>query len=132
MNNTQLAEQFAQKKTEGKGSNLFIEGDTIYSYGHHFPIAQHLGANVVVFNSDSYSSSTARHKCYVLRELRDYRVIEAPGCAIKRAEEYIKAKIEEFYTKESKAKKESKREQWYLEAERYEEMLATLKELGTV
>lgn len=39
MNNKQIAKAFAQGATKGKGSNLFIEGDTIYSHGYHFKVA---------------------------------------------------------------------------------------------
>jgi len=36
MNNDELANRFKEGATKGKGSNMFIENKTIYSYGHHF------------------------------------------------------------------------------------------------
>ena len=68
MNNRQVAEAFAQGKREGTGSNLFIEGNTIYSYGYHFPIAIRIqGANGIeyLWNSDKYSVTTSKHQRYV-------------------------------------------------------------------
>ena len=45
---------------------MFFEGDTVYSYGYHFPIAKHVGRGTVLFTEDSYSNSTAKHKNEVL------------------------------------------------------------------
>lgn len=65
MNNRQVAHLWAnQSRQEAKGSHFYFEGDTIYSYGAHFPIARHyLGA--VLFTSRSYSNTTAKHKGHV-------------------------------------------------------------------
>lgn len=77
MNNTQVAERFRAGETKGTGSNMFIEGDTIYSYGYHFAIAKHSderyrGLSVVYFNYNDYSKSTQKQKGHILRELSDY------------------------------------------------------------
>ena len=48
--------------------NFYFHGDTIYSYGSHFPIARHVtrkGNSAVLFTTHSYSSTTAGHKCTV-------------------------------------------------------------------
>lgn len=58
-----IAHYFANKtQLEGKNSNrsFYFYGDTIYSYGSHFPIATHY-KNVVLFTLRSYSVSTAKH-----------------------------------------------------------------------
>lgn len=67
MNNSQLAHNFANKvKPTGKGSNMFYNNDTIYSYGYHFPIAKFVkDANeneVIMVNVRSYSNSTSKHQ----------------------------------------------------------------------
>lgn len=62
-----------------QGYAMFAQGDTLYSWGHHFPIARHVlttpakGAarHVVLFNADDYSSSTGKHKSIAWRAL-DY------------------------------------------------------------
>jgi hypothetical protein len=78
-----LAHAWAHQQVEwGNRSDrrMFFESDaeevgklqrisTIYSYGHHFPIASlyrtKRGENVVLFNSGSYSISTTQHQGYV-------------------------------------------------------------------
>jgi hypothetical protein len=72
---SQTAHVWAQQDAEtwegrsGDGRIRF-DGPTIYSYGSHFPIAhftnaKHDGRTVVLFNSDSYSVSTGKHKSIV-------------------------------------------------------------------
>ena len=68
VSNRKLAEMFAGGARRGRGSNMFIEGDAIYSYGHHFPIAVRRGRNADYdydFNEDRYSHSTTVHKSRV-------------------------------------------------------------------
>lgn len=89
MNNTQVALKFAEHKTKGKGSNMFIDDDTIYSYGYHFPIARHTGIyfrdhihtdmndlEIVLFNSRRYSNSTSKHQAKVRSALSDCHILE--------------------------------------------------------
>lgn len=55
--------------------NYYFEGDTIYSYGSHFPIARHYTAmikgreseNLVLFTNRTYSNTTAQHIIAVRR-----------------------------------------------------------------
>lgn len=49
-----------QNQHEGRGSNIFFEGATIFSYGKHFPIAT-IEGNDVLFTLRSYSNTTAKH-----------------------------------------------------------------------
>jgi len=70
MNNQQIAHEWAsQNKQSGKGSHFFYEGRTIYSYGAHFPIAHWEDSETVLFTSEGYSPTTAKHKSYVLRAI---------------------------------------------------------------
>lgn len=69
-----------------KGFNIFYEGKTIYSYGHHFPLATLIGGmfdklgmtTVCLINSERYSVSTSKHVSYVAvgapRHARLFRV----------------------------------------------------------
>jgi hypothetical protein len=66
--NQSVADLFAEGYTEGESGNMFIEGNVVYSYGHHFPIAVRSGGKVY-FNSDGYSMTTSIHKGRVLRAL---------------------------------------------------------------
>jgi hypothetical protein len=79
MNNKQVAHLWAnQSKESGSGSHFYFEGATIFSYGPHFPIARHVnrrdGLGAVLFTTDGYSSSTARHKSYVSQACHHHRV----------------------------------------------------------
>lgn len=72
MNNNEVAHLWAnQSRKEAKGSHFYFEGDTIYSYGPHFPIARLFthpasGKTCVLFTSEGYSVTTTRHKSIVL------------------------------------------------------------------
>lgn len=66
-----------------RGFNMFYEGDIIYSYGYHFPIARLYtapnGDKVVLFNNRSYSVSTSQHQSIVRRSIpEDREVIFVP------------------------------------------------------
>lgn len=65
MNARQIAHLWAQQtKPKGGSGNFYFVGDTIYSYGSHFPIARFVSPDVVLFTSRGYSNSTSRHKCW--------------------------------------------------------------------
>lgn len=75
MNNKQLAHIWAQQDREkGNASHFFFERETIYSYGHHFPIARFVmdarGQKCVLFTYQGYSNSTAKHINYTRDALR--------------------------------------------------------------
>jgi hypothetical protein len=64
--NSEVAHIWAsQTQNEGRSSNgsYFFRNNTIYSYGHHFPIAT-IKDNVCYFTTRSYSNSTAKHINY--------------------------------------------------------------------
>jgi len=66
MNNQEVAHLWAnQSRERAKGSSFYFEGDTIYSYGSHFPIARHY-KGVILFTTKDYSRTTARHKSETL------------------------------------------------------------------
>lgn len=55
-----------QEEARNKGGNLYFYGDTIYSYGSHFPIAKHVehkGQRCILFTTRTYSNTTRGH-CY--------------------------------------------------------------------
>ena len=58
------AHQSQDSARNGQGS-LYFDGDTIYSYGSHFPVARHVtgahGRSAVLLTSRSHSITTARH-----------------------------------------------------------------------
>jgi hypothetical protein len=73
-NNSELTHVWAnQTQTHGKGSNMFFEHDSIYSYGYHFKLAQHItnkqGEKCVFFNDRHYSNSTSKQQALVWRSI---------------------------------------------------------------
>ena len=61
----EVAHRFANDiGTRCKGGNMFFEDDCIYSYGHHFCIAQKYKGKML-FTEEGYSNSTAKHKSIV-------------------------------------------------------------------
>lgn len=59
-----------QDEARTKEGNTYFNGDTIYSYGSHFPIARHVvnksGDRAVLFTTRTYSVTTSRH-CSAVR-----------------------------------------------------------------
>jgi len=58
-----------QDSARNGGSNFYFQGDTIYSYGSHFPIARHVETKrgrAVLFTTLDYSVTTSGHKWTVL------------------------------------------------------------------
>ena len=83
-NNSELTHIWAnQSQTHGKGSNMFFENETIYSYGYHFKIAQYVtnkeGIKCIFLNQRSYSNSTNKQQSLVFRSIPEnvtfYRVV---------------------------------------------------------
>jgi hypothetical protein len=59
-----------QNEARNRQGNLYFTGDTIYSYGSHFPIARHVsndaGERAVLFTTSTYSVTTSGH-CSAVR-----------------------------------------------------------------
>jgi hypothetical protein len=73
MNNQQVAHLWASgNKASGKGSNFYFEGDTIYSYGSHFPIARRVTEGFYLITERGYSNSTSRHISYTRRAIPSF------------------------------------------------------------
>jgi hypothetical protein len=63
---------FHQTQSDARSQgNIFFDGDTIYSYGTHFPIARHVtsksGRRAVLFTTRRYSVTTSGH-CSSVRQ----------------------------------------------------------------
>lgn len=73
--NYDVAHRFANGIGERcNGSNMFFEGNTIYSYGHHFPMAIKFNGKLL-YNDDTYSVSTSKHQGIVYGACRQYDFI---------------------------------------------------------
>ncbi len=103
VSHSDLAIQFAQGKTKGKGNSMFIDEDTIYSYGYHFPIAKRWNKDGVdyLFNSHGYSSSTSCHKSYVFGSLTGV-VLEVYDCDVSQVRNQIESNEDTIIDHEDK------------------------------
>ena len=82
MNQRDLIHRFKDGATKGTASNMFIRGNTIYSYGTHFPLAHRYDWGYLL-NGDTYSVSTSRHQSECRRILQPNTVI--PFSALQQA-----------------------------------------------
>jgi len=93
--NKDVAEMFAEGKQKGEANNMFIEGNTIYSYGFHFPIAIRLWDGnewKFVWNRDKYSMTTSRHQNYVLRAIKGKIIKEVNTQEMEKYKKFINIK----------------------------------------
>lgn len=72
-------------------SSVFYEGDTIYSYGHHFPMAIHIrskkGRRWILYNTDSYSVTTGQHQnelLWIIKNNSNKKVVQVPFRALQK------------------------------------------------
>lgn len=70
----EVAHNWANKTGKCRnGFNMYYEGDTIYSYGSHFPIAKFEtlpnGSEIILFTTQRYSVSTSKHLTITQRAL---------------------------------------------------------------
>lgn len=86
--NSEIATKFAKGDIMGYNKHMFIDGNTVYSYSHNYPIAIRWG-KIFLMNSLGYSSTTKRHKMLVFHALKEKweTVILLPNCDIDRAYE---------------------------------------------
>jgi hypothetical protein len=70
MTNKQIVKAFVSGETKGKNSlkSMFIEGDTLYSYGYHFPLAKRKEGGFWV-NPDKYSVTTSKQQDIIAKAL---------------------------------------------------------------
>jgi len=72
MKNSEVAEEFYWGSKKSEGSHMYVEGNILYSYGSHFPMAVRLKEGFL-WNPDKYSQSTSSHqscvKSYIGKEI---------------------------------------------------------------
>ena len=99
-NHAEVAHVWAQQlQHEGRSSNVFFYGKTIYSYGEHFPIARFEKNNVVLMNSETYSVSTSKHATIVLRslDLDTVKVFHVPNTGSEKEKPYHFGNVESYH-----------------------------------
>ncbi len=124
INSDQVAHFWANKtQSEARNPNgsMFFNGNTIYSYGSHFPIARHIerkGKSAVAFTTRDYSVTTSSHKSTVASAARHLTVFTVADVESDRADT-IKANLADYGDRITalllKAKRARKNAKWDLE-----------------
>lgn len=76
MRNREVPVRFFQGAKKGGTKHVFIEGDAIFSYGAHFPMAFKSGKENLFLNKDKYSSSTSAHQSALRREIPSFMKVK--------------------------------------------------------
>lgn len=70
----------SQPEARNAGGNFYFDGNTVYSYGSHFPIAKHVtdkkGRPAVLFTTRTYSVTTSKHLWTVRHATRHLNVVK--------------------------------------------------------
>lgn len=102
----------------GRGS-VFFEGDTIYSYGRHFPIARHVTIKnkpAVLFTTRRYSVTTSHHVGMVRHAIPyGLPVIEVDDVRVKPTVKFLDDYQERINEAAKKAKRSRLHKEWALE-----------------
>lgn len=116
----------AQDSARNSRGNFYFRGDTIYSYGGHFPIAvltskQHNGKRVVLYTNKGYSVTTAGHKATVRGACHaaGFVLCEVPNIVASmrhQHEQNYKALLDAYQAALAKAKRAREHKPWALEA----------------
>lgn len=83
-NTSEIAHLWANQKVpeaRNRQGNFYFNGDTIYSYGSHFPIARLVtrkGKQIVLMTVQTYSNSTAKHIHMTRMACRHLTVMAVP------------------------------------------------------
>lgn len=97
---------FAQRtQDEGRSSNVFFYRDKLYSYGHHYLLAEFIknpdGQEAVMLNDRGYSSTTVKHIWWAANALRQYKVFRTESTTPKT----VRDKLVELVNKLARARK---------------------------
>lgn len=84
-NSSDVIHLFAQRsQTEAHCNNVFFENNRIYSYGHHYLLAEFIkndsGNEAIMINDSGYSVTTAKHIREVTQATRQFKQFFALQC----------------------------------------------------
>lgn len=111
--------------SEVYGGRMFQKGDSIYSYGYHYKIAEKVRNKktgeiaCVFYNSTGSSQTTSRHKSIVKSAVPSYhKELYVPDCDWKDWQGVLKAFQEEYYDYMGKSSRAVKyKEEYFKDAE---------------
>lgn len=141
MSNKEICKVFATSVKQGKANSMFIEGNTIYSYGHHFPMARKTtyktvdGRKIAFVTTRTYSNTTARHMHHArfALSIEDWFLIEIEDVSNENIDTYksqLQTRLDEAISKKSKARKEWSKEIWEREESEIKTQLFELSNIA--
>ena len=129
-NHQEVAHYWANKvQEEGHGANVFFISETIYSYGHHFPIAKHYDNDLILFTTRDYSVTTSCHISMVRQAIPSNKnILHCYNPEDPKDKENLTTAISEIEYNLKKAIKARQRKQDYLrDAERsYNDLISLI------
>lgn len=134
MTNKQLVQSFVDGTNKRNSrSNIFIDGDTIYSYGYHFPMATRQADGSYIVTNRSYSSSTSRHQRYLEQALRGANKLYAydPRSPKPQDVTYLEHQASNAYGKATRARKQWNKDYWLEQAHQWEDKAQALSDYLT-
>lgn len=135
-NNSELCHVFAQQTQDygrNQGETLFFEGNVIYSYGHHYPLAKITNGFCLV-NSSRYSNTTAKQTSYLMRAVNE-KILNVPNPKASTKEEHRKnldsfvENVLTFENKRQRARTEENKDFYEMQARKEVEQLTQYIEL---
>lgn len=104
-NNQEVIETFnKQSQYEGRCNSLFFEGDTLYSYGYHYPLAKVIKHDTILINDLGYSMTTSKHIGLTYAKTSDKKQINVSEISIP----HVLSQMQDLNYRLLKARKPSK------------------------
>lgn len=97
--------------------HIFWEGATIYSYGHHYPMAMiHGKGELTLLNSAKYSVTTQQHKSLVRYALLSQPIVSVPDVSAKNHQANVADLLSRIQRQQDRAVRARTRTKWYLQS----------------
>ena len=81
--------QQCQDNARNSSESVFFQGDTIYSYGHHFPMARILAGGRVLITTRTYSVTTSGHLSQAWRAVNHLESVQVNNVKAESKKEHL-------------------------------------------
>jgi len=84
-----------QTQSKGRCGNVFFYEKEIYSYGHHYKLAEFIN-NYILINDTGYSMTTRKHISQVTQATRQYKQYFESNVLIEKVLPFVKSEYEKL------------------------------------